>query len=919
VVSTAHSGSAGTNPTALISYSHDSAEHERAVLDLCNRLRSHGIDAFIDQFLPGAPSEGWPLWMERQIHQRDFTLMICTEPYRRRVMDAEARGVGRGVVWEARILRNLLYEDTDWQGRIVPIVLQSDALAHVPTAFRGSFYDVSDERGFEDLLRHLLREPGAEPGALGSLGPRGSRWSAFEPPWLVPDAMRTRYFTGRNGLLEQLRQQLGERHRAALSGLGGAGKSQTALEYAVRHRADYPGGVFWVNAETLGGLSSGFAAIAAALRLPAAESNDQEQIVNAGLSWLNENGGWLLILDNVDDRRSVRPFIPERGKGDLLVTSRESVFAEFGIPRAVNLDDFDSDEGVRFLLARAGRESTDSKDRAAAIELANELGNFPLALEQAAAYVAETNAAFADYLSAFLKRRIAILEKAAGLVARETVAVTWSANFEAVERASPAAADVLRFSALLAPDGIPFELFYKGAAELGNPLAETFSGSDELAMAETLRPLTRYSLVRSDPAMRTFSVHRLVQEIVWSALPEPQRKVYLERMVSALDASFPKVEFATWAQCERLVPHVVAIAVRADFGAQPEAGGALDRAGHYLWERGRYAEAQVLFERALAICERAHGADHVDVARSLDSLATAHSRQGRYADAQALLERALSIYERVRGPDHLDVARALNNLANVRFERGHYAEAQVLYERALAIRERELGPTHPDVATGLNNLGIVNSFLGRYAEAQALYERALAIYERTLGPDHPHAAQTLDNLGETLTKLGRYSEAEALLKRGLAVRERALGPSHPQVAESINSLGNLFRDLGRLGEAQALYERALTIWESALGPDHPDLAYSLANLGEVLMDLGRYDEAELRFDRANATRERVLGPDHPEVAKGLIGLAELRKKQGRDDEAAALCERVRSIKAKASPANDAGLNDTHLRQWEKTV
>ncbi len=124
--------SAAKSPTALISYSHDSPEHEQHVLELCNRLRARGVDAFVDQFLPGAPSEGWPLWMERQIESRDFTLMVCTEAYRRRFMEEEASGIGRGVVWEARILRNLLYEDPEWDGRIVPVLLESDAQSFVP-------------------------------------------------------------------------------------------------------------------------------------------------------------------------------------------------------------------------------------------------------------------------------------------------------------------------------------------------------------------------------------------------------------------------------------------------------------------------------------------------------------------------------------------------------------------------------------------------------------------------------------------------------------------------------------------------------------------------------------------------------------------------------------------------------------------
>ena len=199
----------------------------------------------------------------------------------------EAAGVGRGVVWEARILRNLLYEDSERVARIVPILLEPEARSSVPTVFRGHFYDVSDERGFESLLRHLLREPGAEAAALGALGPQGSRWSAFERPWVVPDSMRTRYFTGREALLARLRQQLTERGRAVLSGLGGVGKTQSALEYAVRHRADYLDGVFWANVETKASATSGFVEIARALGLTAATSEDEAQIVRAVLEWFD--------------------------------------------------------------------------------------------------------------------------------------------------------------------------------------------------------------------------------------------------------------------------------------------------------------------------------------------------------------------------------------------------------------------------------------------------------------------------------------------------------------------------------------------------------------------------------------------------------------------------------------------------------
>ena len=896
--------SGANHPTALVSYSHDSPEHERTVLELCNRLRARGIDAVVDQLLPGAPSEGWPLWMERQIEQRDFTLIVCTDVYRRQFMEDDAGDSGR-VVWEARILRNLMYENAERHGRIVPVLLESDAQPFVPTVFRGHFYDLSEERGFESLLRHLLREPGAEAAALGSLGSQDSRWSAFERPWLVPDAMHTRYFTGREELLTSLRLQLAERHRAALSGLGGVGKTQAAIEYAVRHRSDYPDGVFWVNADTISGLTSGFVAIAKALRLSVATSNDQEQIVRAVLEWLNRTDRWLLILDNVDDRREIQPFVPARDKGDVILTSRESVFQELGIARGLEVADLDSDEALTFLLARTGRKAEDPRELAAATELAAELGNLPLALEQAAAYVSETDAAFSAYLSAFRKRRVALLEKAGGLVSHDTVAVTWAANFEAVERASRAAADVLHLSAFLAADAIPFELFLNGAQVLGEHIADALAEPDDLAMAEVLRPLARYSLIRSDAASRVFGVHRLVQEIVRAALPEAERRTHVERVICALDASFPEVTYATWAQCERLVPHVTSIERWVDeaVGVAETFARVLADAGKYMKDRARYAEALPLVERALAIKEKTLGPDDRDLAVSLNSLGVLYYYQGRYSEAQPLYERALAIQEKAPASDHTDLARFLRNLAILLYDQGRYAEAQPLQERALAIQEKALGPDHPDNAFSLRILANVQLAQGRYAAAEPLYERALAIGEHALGSDNPDVAFSLDSLANLRREQGRHAEAQPLHERALAIREHALGPDHPYVAWSLHNLAEVHRDQGRYAEAQPYFERALVIQEKALGPNHPYVATSLSGLANVYAGQRHYVDAEVLYDRALNILERSLGSYHGRLFEPLVGLATLRKGQGRTAEALALYGRALAIKERTHAAD----------------
>ena len=725
--------------------------------------------------------------------------------------------------------------------------------------------------------------------------------AAPQRPWLIPDSMRTRYFTGRDDLLARLRQELTQRRRAALSGLGGAGKTQTAIEYARRNRAAYPNGVFWVNAETIGGLASSFVEIAKALRLPLADSTDHDRVVESVLAWLNSNDKWLLILDNVDDRQVAQPFVPTRGGGDLLITSRGSVFPELGIPRAIELQDLNGDEAVRFLLARTGRDDADLTSRAAAAELVTELGNLPLALEQAAAYITETNASFLAYLNAFRKRRVALLEKAGDLVSHDTVAATWAANFEAVECESPAATDVLRIAALLAPDAIPFELFLIGGRGLGDSITAALADQDDLAMAEVLRPLARYSLIRSDATSRAFSVHRLVQEIAWAAVPEGERQAYVERTVGALDAAFPEVDFATWPLCERLVSHVTSILGRIDSNELRHQGGSrlFNRAGRYLWERGRYREAQTVLESALAIANRVLGPDHPDVALSLSNLANVHFYQGRYGDAQDLYERALAIRERAFGADHPLVATSLNNLASIYKERGQDDKARPLYERALAIREHTLGSEHVLVAASLNNLALIHYNEGCYREAQDLQRRALAIRERALEPDHPDVAASLYNFALVQMAQDRYREAQALHERALAIRERAFGSDHPTVATSLDGLATAYGKQSRAGEAEQLHARALAIRERALGPNHPDVAESLGGLAALRVIQGRYDEAEDLYERALTIRESALGPDSIFVAESLVEMASLRKEQKRLDEALAFYQRALTIGAKS--------------------
>lgn len=157
-------------PRVFLSYSHDSPEHAERVLDLADRLRADGVDAWIDQYDP-APAEGWPLWMERQVEQADRVLAVCTATYRRRFDDRQAEG-GLGVRWEGAILRGELYRRK--AGFVVPVLFTRDDADYIPTAMRDGTHFVLPA-DHQKLYRHLTDQPRTPAPPLGEIRKLPSR------------------------------------------------------------------------------------------------------------------------------------------------------------------------------------------------------------------------------------------------------------------------------------------------------------------------------------------------------------------------------------------------------------------------------------------------------------------------------------------------------------------------------------------------------------------------------------------------------------------------------------------------------------------------------------------------------------------------------------------------------------------------
>jgi tetratricopeptide (TPR) repeat protein len=586
--------------------------------------------------------------------------------------------------------------------------------------------------------------------------------------WHVPYGPN-RNFVGRAGLLERLRSGFQNREGprvVALVGLAGVGKTQLAVEYAYVAKAAYDL-VWWIRAEDLSVALIDMAQLAAepALGLGISGELAPQEAVRALGRWLQRHDRWLLILDNLEDPTQLSVLLPPTVGGDVLVTSRYGSDWK-GAAEPVAVEPLGSEDAARFLLARSGEQ-----DRSAAVALAEVLGGLSLALEQAAAFVAEANIfTLADYRDAFATRSAELLKLGRPADHEHGLDVVFSLLVERLRAESSAAVELLCLVAFVASDDLPWKVLAEHVDVL--PAVLSVAAADPLELPAVVRALRRYSLIKT--ANEGLMVHRLVQTVIRNTLSREEQQQWAGVTLQLLLAAFPfnVRDPEVWLVAQRLLPHALQVAeFNEAFGTDPRSVGLLlQRLGNYLERRGQYLSAWGLLERALALYRCLDPSDEVLVAGCQVDLGWVLYGLHESEAAEGLVSTALAVYERLEDSDGLDVADCLLAMGAVYSLRQRWGEAQAVEERALGIRERVLGSDHPDTAHSLNNLANTLRHLGELERSRQLGEQALDIRERVLGPDHPSTARSLNNLANTLADLGELEQSEKLQQRARVSR-----------------------------------------------------------------------------------------------------------------------------------------------------
>jgi tetratricopeptide (TPR) repeat protein len=735
--------------------------------------------------------------------------------------------------WTARMAQ-LVHDDTV---RLVPVRIADVTLDGLwRPLVTPDVFGLSADEAKEVLLRAvagpqpLTSEPDYPdaPAPDTPTADQAPRLPESRPPvWNMPP--RNRAFIGRDEMLVRLREQLTSGQRAvvqALHGWGGVGKTQLATEYAYRFAGEYDL-VWWITSEQTELVGDQLAACAAACRAAPATA-DTPAAVAALHAWLRRSDRWLLIFDNATSRAEITGWLPD-GDGHVIITSRDPHWAQVAQP--IDVDVFTRTESVDLLTTHAPHLTAADADA-----LGQALGDLPLAIAQAADLIAETKLTATDYLTTLDRHAAELFTDPPTRYPRPlAAAITLAADRLTAE--NPAAGQLLRLLACMAPEPVPLSLFRTATGVLPEPLATT-AGSG-IALDRTVARIARYGLARTTTDGPI--LHRLIQAILRDTPDHDTHRTTTDQLLVAArpaDTTTP----ALWPRWMALMPHILAADPATTTNGRVRWLTVM--AVWHLLFRGDAHAAMPLAEHLHTRWTAQHGPDDLNVLGITSALAYAHRILGRYERARRLDEDTLRRYRRIYGDDHLDTLASASNLATDLRRLGKPEQARHLAEDTLTRRRRVLGDDHPDTLMSASNFANDLADLGEYEQARRLDEDTLTRKRRVLGDDHPSTLRSAIGLAADLHRLGDYEQARRLAEDTLDSCRRVLGADHPDTLTSANNLAIDLRQLGEYEQARRLDEDTLTRRRRALGDDHPYTRASAINLARDLRRIGEHGQAD---------------------------------------------------------------------------
>jgi tetratricopeptide (TPR) repeat protein len=837
-------------------------------------------DVSVSSATEAAQRSSWEaLFRESDWFTRGWTLQELIAPVSVEFFSREGQRIG-----DKTSLDRLLHDITD-----IPLAaLHNSPLDRFSTSERMRWAERRTTSEEEDIVYCLLGLVGISMSITYGEGQERARRrlqaemdASGSAPSIIPFS-RNESFVGRESQLVELEAKLFSNvlttTTLAITGPGGTGKSQLALETAYRTKQNNRScSVFWMDASDRDSLYRSYAAVAQKLCIPSCDEDqaDSKQIVKRCVAAISARQ-CLLIYDNVEGT-SLRPsgssttqaadladFLPHSKLCSVILTTTENDTAEALAPQNVTtLHELTPDTALRMLQNRLTTLPSNAEQQDA-MHLLGELSHLPLAIVQAAAHMNANSMTVQQYQAQLDQHKEAAVEHSDDLFEgeqresglRKTVAATLSLSISQVHYSNAVAADYLFVAACVDRKDIPLDLL-----EAASPQVRE----------DAVRLLDKYALVTRRPAESAFDVHRLVHQALRKRLRvQGGLRQWTQRTIIQLLRVFPNDDHSNRSKWRRLLPHAqYALSHSVTDADDKERLNLAWKCAMTLCSDGRYREAEELQEHVMQTRKRVLGDEHPDTLTSINSLALTYWNQGRWEAAEGLEVQVMQIRKRVLSEEHPDTLLSMNNLASTYRDQGRWKEAEALEVQVMQMRKRVLGDEHHNTLNSMANLALTYSKQGRWKEAEKLQVQATQAMKRVLGDEHLDTLTSTASLATTYSHQGRWKEAEELEVQVMQMRKRVLGDEHPDTLTSTANLALTYWKQGRWKEAEELEVQVMQTRTRVLCGEHPETLLSMHNLAFTLHSQARRKEALALMESCFQSRQQVLGEQHPDTQLSL--------------------------------------------------